>query len=193
MGAPAEVDREKAIGASFPYFFQQTMRDILALVLILVCSVGVEAQRATHSRNNTKQISAPSPFLEAEGLLSQGSIAEARAKIQEQLQLNPSSVEGYNLLGIAYSNEHDFDNALEAFQHALRLSPNSTKTLNNLGNLYAAQEKFDLAEKNFRKALNIEPANNDSNYNLGLVLMAKGSAAEAIPHFQHVHPANVPT
>src|SRR6185312_1788488 len=82
--------------------------------------------------------------------------------------------------------------ALDAFQHALKISPSSTKTLNNLGNLYAAQKKFDLAQKAFRKALSVEPTNNDSNYNLGLVLIAKGSPTEAIPHFQRVHPANVP-
>ena len=119
---------------------------------------------------------APSPFLEAETLLRQGSIAEAKKKIQEQLKLNPSSVEGYNLLGIVYSSEKDYDNALEAFQHALKLDPNSTKTHNNLGNVYVAQEKFDLAEKEFGKVLRLDPANQRGNYNLGLVLMAERSA-----------------
>ncbi len=69
----------------------------------------------------------PSPFLEAETLLRQGSIEEAKKKIQEQLADIPS-VEGYNLLGIVYSSEKDYDNALEAFQHALKLDPNSTRT-----------------------------------------------------------------
>src|ERR1041385_5352020 len=195
MGAPAEVDREKAIDSLFLHFSRPGVRGVLALVLIS-CSASLAPQSNTRSRNKVAPSpAAPSPFLEAETLLSQGSIAEAKTKIQEQLQLNPlnpSSVEGYNLLGIVYSNEHDFVNALDAFHHALKLSPSSPKTLNNLGNLYAAQEKFDLAEKAFRKALTIEPLNNDSNYNLGLVLLAKGSPAEAIPHFQRVHPAHVP-
>ena len=62
-------------------------------------------------------------------------------------------MEGYNLLGIIYSSEKDFANALDAFQHALKLDPNSTRTQNNLGNVYVAQEKFDLAEKEFRQGL----------------------------------------
>jgi len=193
MHAPAEVDHKMLIGASFSYFSQPAVRGLFALALIFTCSAGLAAQNSTSSRNKIHQSSARSPFLEAETLLRQGSIAEAKAKIQEQLQLNPSSVEGYNLLGIACSNEYDFTNALDAFQQALKLAPNSTKTLNNLGNLYAAQQKFDLAKKEFKKALTIEPANNDSNYNLGLVLLAAGSPAEAIPHFQRVRPTNVPT
>ena len=135
----------------------------------------------------------PSSFAEAESLLQQGNIVGAKAKIQEKLALNPSSVEGYNLLGIVYSDEKDFDHALDAFQHALKLNPASTKTRNNLGNVYVTQQKFDLAEKEFRKVVTLDPANRDGHYNLGLMLMAKGSPAEAIPHFLQVRPLNMAT
>ncbi len=53
--------------------------------------------------------------------------------------------------------------------------------------------KFDLAEKEFGKVLRADPANREANYNLGLVLMAKGSPAEAIVHFQRVRPADIAT
>ncbi len=102
-------------------------------------------------------------------------------------------MEGYNLLGIVYSSEKDYDNALEAFQHALKLDPNSARTHNNLGNLYVAQEKFDLAEKEFGEVLRFDPTNREANYNLGLVLMARRSPAEAILHFQRVRPADIAT
>jgi len=59
--------------------------------------------------------------------------------------------------------------------------------------VYVAQEKLDLAEKEFRKALTIDPANHDGHYNLGVVLMAKGSPAESIPHFLQVRPLNMAT
>ena len=90
-------------------------------------------------------------FVEAETCFCQGSTAEAKSTVLEQLQQRPDSVEGYNFLGIIYSNEQDFANALEAFQHAMKLAPNSTKTRNNLGNLYAAEGKLDLAENEFAK------------------------------------------
>jgi len=183
-----------ASGASFRHSLRRALRESLGSILIFAAVAALAAQ--THvpaSKKSAQSPATPSPFLEAETLLGQKAISEAKTKVQEQLQLNPSSVEGYNLLGIIYSNEHDFDNALNAFQHALKISPNSTTTLNNLGNLYAAQRHSELAEKAFRKALSIEPTNNDSNYNLGLVLMARGSPAEAVLHFERVHPANVPT
>jgi tetratricopeptide (TPR) repeat protein len=167
---------------------------IIALTFIFILTGVSVAQQSTAVRSNPRLDSkVPSPFLEAETLLRQGSVEEAKQKIEEQLKLNPSSVEGYNLLGIVYSSEKDYDNALGALQHALTLDPDSTRTHNNLGNVYVAQEKFDLAEKEFGKVLRLEPANREANYNLGLVLMARRSPAEAILHLQRVRPADIAT
>ena len=176
---------------------RQRLRGIGSLILtaIFLIAQGHAAQQSPPGGSHARSSSAatPSPFLEAETLLRQGSIEEAKKKIQEQLALNPSSVEGYNLLGIVYSAEKDYAHALEAFQQALKLDPNSTKTRNNLGNAYVAQEKIELGEKEFRTVLRLDPANNDAHYNLGLVLMARGLPAEAILHFQRVRPANTAT
>jgi tetratricopeptide (TPR) repeat protein len=136
---------------------------------------------------------ASSPFKEAEELLSQGSIEQAKEKIQEQLALHPKSVEGYTLLGIAFSAEKDYPKALEAFQQALKIDPNSTKTHNNLGNLYITQGKPDLAQAEFQKTLRIAPNDRDGNYNLGLLLLARNSPAEAIFHFSRIRPQTVET
>src|SRR5208282_1445457 len=130
---------------------------ILALVVLLIPMRGV-GQQTAQSRGDGRQTSKTSPLLlEAQDLLRKGSINEAKAKIQEELQQNPSSVEAYNLLGIAYSDEKDYINAPQAFQQALKLEPKSTRTHNNLGNLYVAEEKLDLAETEFRTVLRIEP------------------------------------
>src|SRR5713101_594569 len=169
-------------------------KGILVLSLIFLFPGVSEAQQSVPSRKNATQTAKiQSHFPEVEELLRQGLIEQAKEKIQEELQRNSSSVEAYNLLGIIYSDQKDYANALEAFQHALKLDPNSTRTRNNLGNVYVAEEKPDLAEKEFRTLLGLDPANRDGNYNLGLVLMAKGQPAEAIFHFQRVRPANVET
>ncbi|MGC1416911.1 MAG: tetratricopeptide repeat protein [Candidatus Acidiferrum sp.] len=160
----------------------------LALAAILI-PAGTFAQETLPVSGNPRQSPKTSPLLlEAGDLLRQGSVDEAKKKIQEELQQNPSSVQGYNLLGIVDTNQKDYANALLAFQHALKIEPNSTGTRNNLGNLYVAENKLDLAETEFRKVLRIEPADRDGNYNLGLVLLAKNSPAEAISHFERVHP-----
>ena len=166
---------------------------IFALLALLVCAQGF-AQQTVPSRGHARQPSKISPLLqEAEDLLRQGSIDEGKKKIQEELQKNPASVDGYNLLGIVYTDERDYRNALEAFQQALKLDGSSTRALNNLGNLYVAENKLDLAEKEFRKVLRLEPGNRDGNYNLGLLLMATGSPVSAISHFQRVRPQDSAT
>ena len=102
-------------------------------------------------------------------------------------------MDAYIELGVIQSAEGDFTNAVETFQKALQIAPNSTKAHNDLGNAYVNLKKVDLAEKEFRTVLRLDPANRDGNYNLGVLLMAKGSPAEAIPHFERVRPADVAT
>ena len=196
---PAEKYREMVIGTPLQYPPRNAGRArdrfrILVLTVVFIFALSSAAQQSGTARTSPRPASKlPSPFLEAETLLRQGSVEEAKQKIEEQLKLNPSSAEGYNLLGIVYSGEKDYDNALEAFQHALTLDPNSARTHNNLANAYVAQEKFDLAEKEFGRVLRLDPANREANYNLGLVLLAKGSAAQAILLLQRVRPADIPT
>ncbi len=177
---------------------QKTNRNLLllstlALVLLAVPGFGQAAPRSPHNSQLTPPARSTSPFQEAEKLVQKGELEQAREKIEEQLRLSPSSVEGYNLLGIVCASEKDYDHALGAFQQALKLAPDSTKTHNNLGNLYVTQQKLDLAEKEFTGVLRLAPANPDANYNLGLLLLAKGAPVAAIQHFQRVHPQNVGT
>ena len=135
-----------------------------------------------------QQKASASPFREAQTLLNQHRLAEARSEILDVLKKH-ESVEGYNLLGVIELNQQNFADAISAFGHALRLSPNSTKTLNNLGNTYAAEKQFDMAQREYRAALRVDPANADANYNLGVLLMMNGNAAESIPRFQRVRTA----
>jgi tetratricopeptide (TPR) repeat protein len=165
---------------------------ILVVAVLAVSGLAFAAQQPSrngHSAGQSAEVA--SPFQQAEQLIQQGLFEQATEIVAEELKQNPSSVEAYNLLGIAYTGDKDYAHAVDAFQQALRLAPDSTKTHNNLGNLYVAQQKFDLAEKEFTKVLSLAPANRDANYNLGLLLMAKGAPLAAIPHFQRVHPLTV--
>ena len=161
---------------------------LLASLAVAIASSGQQAPTRPARARQAAQV--PSFVLEAEELLKQGSTAEAKQKLQQQLALHSSSVEGYNLLGIICAGERDDADALDAFQHALLLDASSPRTHNNLGNLYVTEEKFDLAEKEFRTVLRIDPANSEGNFNLGLALMARGRPAEAISHFQRAAAAN---
>lgn len=135
-----------------------------------------------------QQHSGTATLRDAEALLSQHRLAEARTAALEELKKH-QTVDAYNLLGIIESDQQDYPAAIDSFNQALRLNPRSTKTLNNLGSAYAAQKEWNLAQNEFRLVLRLDPSNADANYNLGVLLMMKGSAADAIPHFQRVHSA----
>src|SRR6185437_2975761 len=173
----------------------QPFRVRIALLVIsgLCCPVSLIATQRAPAHHASTSAGQQSQLAEAESLLQNGQTAQAKASVEEFLRQHPSSVEGYNLLGILCSAEKDYDGALDSFQHALSLNPRSAKTHNNLGNLYASAGKADLAEKEFRKALTIAPSDSEANYDLGLLLLAKDKPASAIPYLQRVHPATVET
>ena len=164
------------------------------LLTILFASQLFAAQQRASSTGHTGEALKLSPNLHAaEMLIQQGHFDDARAKIQDEIQKNPSSIEAYDLLGFLYGQQKDYASAQEVLQKALKIAPNSTKTHNNLGNLFVAEGKIELAEKEFRTTLRIDPANQEGNYNLGLLLMGKGSPAEAIRYLERVRPANIST
>ena len=120
IGRPLQRERNPAKGF-------RRLCGILALAIICHAVDGATARQAATAPSRSAQSSkTPSPFQAAENLLSQGQIAAAREEIQEQLKAHPTSVVGYNLLGITYSDEKNYAAALEAFQQALKLDPRST-------------------------------------------------------------------
>jgi tetratricopeptide (TPR) repeat protein len=174
--------------------FRTFRRPALKVFLVVAMAANALASFSQERTSNIDRRHSGTPvFQEAQSLIEKGDFAQAAGILQRQLEQDPSSVEGYNLLGIAYTDAKDFEHADEAFQRALKLAPNSSRTHNNLGNLYVAQNKLDLAEKEFKTVLSAAPTNRDANYNMGLLLLAKGTPAAAIQHFQRVQPQNVET
>src|ERR1700682_4232768 len=74
---------------------------IFALALVCISTTGHAAQQSAQKHTNIRQSSAASSnLLDAEELLRQGLVDRAKERVQAELQRNPSSIEGYNLLGI---------------------------------------------------------------------------------------------
>jgi tetratricopeptide (TPR) repeat protein len=165
-------------------FGNRTISEAALLVSILVAGTPAPGQQNTIEARD---------FREAQTLLEQHRPHEARTAALEALRRHPSSVDGYNLLGIIDSNLKDFPDALQAFGKALQMAPNSVKTHNNLGGLYISVGQLGDAEKEFRTVLRIDPTNRDGNYNLGILLMTKKSPGEAIRCFERVRPQDAAT
>jgi tetratricopeptide (TPR) repeat protein len=165
---------------------------LLALVAISFATREAAAQQSAptippaHSSSKTL-----SPFGDAEAFLQQGKLEEAKDRLQEELRQNPSKADGYGLLGLVYTAEKNYADALIAFQQGLKLNPKSTGIRNDMGNLYVLQGNLDQAEKEFREVLRLSPADPAGNYNLGVVLLAKKHPADAALCFQRVHPPTI--
>jgi tetratricopeptide (TPR) repeat protein len=165
---------------------------LLALVMISFATRNAPAQQPSPAKPPAHpSTKAPSPFADAEALLQQGNLEEAKQRLQEELRQNPSKPEGYGLLGLVYTAEKNYADALTAFQQGLKLNPKSTGIRNDMGNLYVLQGDLDQAEKEFHEVLRLSPADPDGNYNLGLVLLAKKHPADAALYFERVHPATI--
>ncbi len=169
----------------------QLIRGTLVLLLFSALSCPIYTHAVAGASENRKPSPENSELAQAEALLQQGRVAEAKASTVEYLGQHSSSVEGYNLLGVICGNARDYEGALDAFQHALKLNPSSTKSHNNLGNLYAAAGKTDLAEKEFRTSVTLAPSDSEANYNLALLLISRGKPADAILRLQRVRPATL--
>ena len=165
------------------------LASIAALSAIFFVGRGVASQQAPPSKQTAHPASkAPSPFADAEELLRQGKLEDAKSRIQEELQQNPSRAEGYALLGLVYTAEKNYTEALSAFHRGLELNPKSTGIRIDMGNLYVAQGNLDQAEKEFREVVRLNPADYDGNYNLALVLLAKKQPVAAIASLLRIHP-----
>jgi tetratricopeptide (TPR) repeat protein len=164
---------------------------LAALLSVSLAGGNSPAQQPSHPASAHPTPKTPSPFADAETLFQQGNFEEAKTRLQQEIQQNPSNAEGYALLGLVYTAEKNYTDALSAFQQGLKINPKSMGIRNDLGNLYVLQGQLDQAEKEFREVLRISPANADANYNLGLVLLAKNRPTDAIRFFERVRPATI--
>src|SRR5581483_3476613 len=89
------------------------------------------AQQSSARKNHAPASAANSSLLQAEQLIQSGQLNQAKNVIDEEIRRDSSNVEAYNLLGIIFTNEKNYTEALDAFQQALKLNPNSTSTHNN--------------------------------------------------------------
>lgn len=173
-------------------WFVRARNIFLPLCAVFLCSSLLSAQEHASTKSDST-VAQSSELGQAESLFRNGQVSKAKSLVEQFLESHRSSVDGFNLLGIICSSQHDYECSTNALQHALELNPRSAKTHTNLGNVYASAGKTDLAEKEFRKALSTTPSNQEANYNLALLLLAENKPSAAIPLLQRVHPATVET
>jgi len=173
----------------FRYSFEQAS---LVVVLVVWLTSGGHLVAQQGPRAPAVQAGASS-LAEARRLLQEGRADDARNAALEELRRNPRSAEAYDLLGILYTRQKDFEKAVAAFRRALDLDPRSTAAHNNLGSCYLEQQKYELARSEFETTLRLFPHDRDASYNLGTLYLAEHKPRQAITFFLQVGPSDPST
>ena len=74
------------------------------------------------------------------------------------LKYNTTSLRVYNNLGMAYSDNHQYPEAIAAYEKAIKLDLNnqSAPPRHNLGNIYEELDELDKAAANYEQAIQID-------------------------------------
>ncbi len=99
----------------------------------------------------------------------------------------------YNLRGLQYAQNNQFDLALADYNLALKIDENYVHALNNRANVFLALRQNRAAFEDYQRALNLAPNFADAYYNRGLLYLSTGHLDEAISDFTkaiHIDPGN---
>ena len=99
------------------------------------------------------------------------------------LASHPEELVLHSLLGAAYLDLEDYDNAIENYRLALSIKPNFEKLHNSLGVAYLRRKMFAEAIASFRNAIFHNPQFAQAYFNLGLVFENQQNWEEAVDHY----------
>jgi tetratricopeptide (TPR) repeat protein len=128
----------------------------------------------------------PAPIVQMGNLnLIQKNFAEAAKWYQMGLDRDSHSVESLSGLMNTYLAQKQTDKAIAVANQQIEKVPDSSAFYDLLGTaLFNNKKDPAAAETVFRKALDLDPNNTDALVKLGQVLVSKGSADEAMAHYQ---------
>ncbi len=98
-------------------------------------------------------------------------LAEAVAKIE--LAHDPESVDARIRLGVARTEAHRLDAAVDTLAEATRLAPANAEAHTALGRALTRLDRFDEAEASLRRAVEISPASPEAHRRLGDLLLSR--------------------
>ena len=107
-----------------------------------------------------------------------------------------SLADKYNLRGLKYFDQNDFESAITCFFQALNYDSNYAHAYSNIGNILLQKGDYDEAVNMYKNAIDLDSSNNLYHFNLGVALTqledTKG-AADAYKESLKLKPKDVKT
>lgn len=119
-------------------------------------------------------------------LVSARQPSEARAYLENALQLRPRFPEAQLEIGRAFSAEGLHESALKAYEEVLKLRKDDPAALMQKAHTYAAMGRRKDAKAMLREAIRVRPEYWEPHYLLAIELAADGDLQEAILQFNEV-------
>jgi adenylate cyclase len=112
---------------------------------------------------------------------------EAYDALQKAIELNPSAVEAYDLLGFYYIAMGQKMQAVKTLEEAEQIDPLSPSIIRSLGMMYIFAERFDDAIRQADKLLEMNPEMRSAIELKGWAIGMKGDWQASLHLFEEVH------
>jgi tetratricopeptide (TPR) repeat protein len=103
--------------------------------------------------------------------------------LRQAVSLDPNNERNLRVMGTAYRDLEQYDQAVEAFEKAIAIAP-TVKSYYLLGDCYRVQKKYDLAEETLRDALRLDPTEYNGYLTLANVYFDNGKYPLALEYLQ---------
>ena len=110
--------------------------------------------------------------------------ADKAKAVVARIAQKAASPDSLLILGQAYSETGDQQQALEAFQRALATNSSLARAHYYEGMVYIKQKQPTQAVSEFEAELKLNPNDADAQYQLGKTFLEQGKAKEALPHLE---------
>ena len=117
---------------------------------------------------------------------SQGRLPDAIAQYQKALSIKPDYADALYRLGIVYTQQRNFTNAIETWNKYVAATGGSATAYSNLGFCQELAGNPAAAEAAYKAGIAEDPGNEPCHVNYGLMLARHGKPNEAILELQTV-------
>jgi tetratricopeptide (TPR) repeat protein len=169
----------------------------LFLVLIPI-PVILSLAIASHAANPPRALRQQQTASSAPTQLGPKEMLEEKAKVQmaekryeaaiqdyeDLLKLDPKNAPAMNMIGIAYLDLSNFDQAKKYFARSAKTDKKFSSAVNNLGMVYYHQKNFRRAIREYQRAVAIDPDQAGTHANMGFAYYNTKKFPEAAAEFQ---------
>ncbi len=113
-----------------------------------------------------------------------GQTDQALEILKKLTQLFPTAAILFNIQGVCYANQQQFDVAISSYQQAVKIQPDYTEVHYNLGVAFNNVGTPTQAISSYKRALEINPDYPEAHYNLGVIYSSQRELSTAISHYQ---------